>query len=119
MSAAVTLTKGYEAIVDLIDIDKVMTRPWVAHIDYIGRKPFGYYRIRARGVINRKHTYLHTFIMGNKEGLEIDHKDGDTLNYRRANMEFVTHQENCVRRRYRHWGNRNRQELIEHERSKG
>lgn len=39
--------------------------------------------------------YLHQLVMGEtKEGMEIDHIDGNSLNNRRSNLRFVTHQEN-------------------------
>lgn len=40
--------------------------------------------------------FLHTFLLGEKEGMEIDHRDADTLNNRRSNLRHVTHHQNIL-----------------------
>lgn len=37
---------------------------------------------------------LHRFLLGKKEGLEIDHINGNKLDNRRINLRFITHAEN-------------------------
>lgn len=37
---------------------------------------------------------VHRFLLGKKDGLEIDHIDGNKLDNRRSNLRFVTHREN-------------------------
>jgi hypothetical protein len=43
-------------------------------------------------------VYLHVFIKGNKDGLEIDHIDRDPLNNLDDNLRYATHGENCRNR---------------------
>lgn len=92
-SVAISLTRGYEAIIDMDDIDLVAKHNWHSVVDF----PWinGKARVRAQGRINGIDMYLHQFIMGFEEGKEVDHEDKDSLNCRRSNMQLVTHQENC------------------------
>lgn len=60
----------------------------------ISKKKNKYYVISGS---MKKNTmiYLHQLIMGEiKDGFEIDHIDGNSLNNRQSNLRFVTHQEN-------------------------
>jgi hypothetical protein len=92
-SVAITLTRGYEAIIDIYDVEDVTKYTWHAVIDYQGRG--GTERVRAQGRVEGVDMYLHQFLLGSKAGMEIDHEDDDPLNCRRNNLNFVTHQENC------------------------
>jgi hypothetical protein len=38
---------------------------------------------------------MHQILLGKKEGLEIDHINGNGLDNRRSNLRFVTRQQNC------------------------
>jgi hypothetical protein len=84
--AYVTLTRGYEAIIDAADVPLVEGRNWYAlvqsHSVYVVRKG-------KRGSELRS-VYLHRVIMGDPNGLQIDHKDGDGLNNRRYNLRVAT-----------------------------
>lgn len=43
----------------------------------------------------RKLVPMHRFIMGNPEGMQVDHANGGTLDNRRANLRVCTHTENA------------------------
>ena len=60
----------------------------------ISKKRNKYYVIS--GSIKKKTMlYLHQMIIGEAtDGMEIDHIDGNSLNNRKSNLRFVTHQEN-------------------------
>lgn len=67
-------------ICDLKDLEKAKTYTWRKDKD-------GY----AVATINRKAVSFHIFLLGRKEGLEIDHKNRDKLDNRRSNLRFVSH----------------------------
>jgi hypothetical protein len=48
---------------------------------------------------NETREYLHRLIMGAPHGLDVDHKDGDGLNCRRANLRVATRSQNNMNRR--------------------
>jgi len=56
--------------------------------------------IKRNGDLRNKTVYLHRMIMGEPEGMEVDHGDHDPFNNRSGNLEVVTKQENLVRRAY-------------------
>lgn len=53
----------------------------------------------AVACINGKKTYLHHLIIGKKEGLVIDHVNGDKLDNRAKNLRHVSQRENCLNRK--------------------
>lgn len=93
--AYVTLTKGYEAVIDVDDIHLVAGYNWTALV-----VPHTVYAYRA-GKINgkRKTVYMHRTIMGEPDVMEVDHIDCIGLNNRRSNLRLATHSENCFNRR--------------------
>ena len=42
----------------------------------------------------KKYVHMHKIILGDKEGLEIDHKDGNGLNNRKDNIRWATKAQN-------------------------
>lgn len=88
--AYVPLTKGYEAVIDAADVPLVEGYNWHADVrshtvyamrtDYSGEK--------------KKNFYMHRIIMGEPEGLEVDHEDCNGLNNRRKNMRAATRMQN-------------------------
>lgn len=50
--------------------------------------------VYARALIGGTPTFMHVFILGKRDGLEIDHRDGDGLNNTRENIWHATHLEN-------------------------
>ncbi len=94
--AYVTLTKGYEAIIDSADAATVERYNWHAKAD--GRCVYAI-RHAACSVDGKKTTIsLHRSIMGEAEGLVVDHINGDGLDNRRTNLRWATRQQNTMNR---------------------
>lgn len=77
-------------LIDLEDLPKAssITGTWFGHIPGGGTKIYG--RGRNEGIL----VQFHRWILGNPEGMVIDHIDGNTLNNRRSNLRVVTQVEN-------------------------
>jgi hypothetical protein len=88
--AYVPLTKGYEAIIDAADVPLVEGFNWCSHV-----KPRAVYAVRTdfSGPAQRT-VRLHRTIMGEPDGFEVDHRDGDGLNNRRTNLRIATSSQN-------------------------
>jgi len=80
--AYVPLTRGYEAIIDAADVPLVAGHNWYAkvtpHTVYAARRP-------STGAV-----YLHRTILPLNDGLFADHKNGNGLDNRRANLRAAT-----------------------------
>lgn len=88
----VPLTKGYVARVDACDA-WVLAHNWHAVVVH-ERAIYGRRWVR-RPEGGRIVEYLHRAVLGEaRGGIEVDHKDGDTLNNTRDNLRAVTRQEN-------------------------
>jgi hypothetical protein len=95
--AYVTLTKGYECVIDAADAHLFDGYNWKAHI--CGRLVYGV-RNHYTGEKWVSHR-MHKIIMGDIGTKEVDHIDGDGLNNRRANLRAVTHAQNMKNQRLR------------------
>jgi hypothetical protein len=89
--AYVTLTKGYEAVIDAADVHLVEGRNWTADIS--SRTVYAY-STDLTGPKRRK-VYMHRLLKGEPLGLQVDHKDSDGLNNRQDNLREATHSQNC------------------------
>jgi len=76
--ALVTLTKEKFAIIDREAIKAVQAHNWFYAMDHV------------RSAIKGKNVRLHTFLMGKRKGKHINFKNGNHLDMRRKNMEWVT-----------------------------
>ena len=79
----VPLTKGKFAIVDGDMFDYLNQWKWTFEKRYAVRK------------VNKKAIYMHRLIAEAKEGFEIDHINGDSLDNRISNLRSCTHAQNC------------------------
>ena len=76
-------------VVDANKYDEVKQYKW-----RISKKKNKYYVVTGSGYKNNM-QYLHQLIFGSvREGFEIDHIDGNSLNNRLSNLRMVTHLEN-------------------------
>jgi hypothetical protein len=86
----ISLSSGKSAMVDDEDFDRLSGWKWCAY--KIGKT---WYAMRSE---NRVRLYIHRVIMKPKNGLCVDHIDGDGLNNQRCNLRSVTHAENLFNR---------------------
>ena len=88
--AFVTLTKGYEAIIDANDVDLVGQHNWCVRG---GRNTL--YATRGEGSKgNQRFIRLHRFLTDAPKDLIVDHINGNGLDNRRCNLRLVSNSEN-------------------------
>lgn len=90
------LTKGYVAIVSNLDWSRVSQYSWHVHFSKGKGKKRG--QPYARATVNGKKVYLHRWLLDARKPMHVDHKNTQTLDCRRSNLEIVTHKENQRRR---------------------
>jgi hypothetical protein len=86
--AIVPLTQNQEAIIDIVDLVKVAGKNWNAHYDPHTK---GYY---VRGYRNGQRLNLHWLIANPENGMQVDHRNGNSLDNRRTNLRIVTLHQN-------------------------
>ena len=86
---------GHVAIVDDEDYEMLNLYTWHLHGRYV--------ETMVRPVLGGKQVALvmHRLLLNPPEGMEVDHVNGNTLDYRQANLRICTHAENCRNRRKR------------------
>lgn len=92
----IALTQGQVAIVDAARYDWAMQWNW--HALYT-RHTRTYYAMRHERIGGAQKTFsLHRQLLGEPDGL-VDHKNGDTLDCRLANLRVCTHAQNNANHR--------------------
>ena len=95
---AIPLTQGFATVVDLEDFLKFGKYKWYAKFS-TGKTPYAARSVRKNG--HTKTIRLHREIMNAPFDMEVDHKNGDTLDNRRScNLRVVTKQKNLENRSY-------------------
>lgn len=93
--AYIDLDRGHQAIIDADDLDRVMAvGPWYADPSPQGTLYARRNRKRAKGVCDTVPNRLHRLIMNPEPGMEVDHKNHQTLDCRKANLRVCTKAEN-------------------------
>lgn len=92
----IQLTKGQVAIVDDEDHEWLSLRKWQA----VWNKPTKSYYANTWVAKNGKRQAhaMHRMIMNTVHFQEVDHKNHDTLDNRRKNLQNVSHRQNCANR---------------------
>ena len=87
----ITLTRGFEAVVDEADAALASQHNW-----YVEPKVGGLMYARSEMLVQGRWTkvYLHRFLIRPEPDYVIDHIDGDGLNNRRSNLRVCLHKEN-------------------------
>src|SRR5258708_21472049 len=96
MTKELPLSRGYIALVDDEDFERVNRIKWSA-------SPDGYNRITALGYLGvgqatRKRVMLHRFILDVPKGMEDDHINRNSLDNRRRNLRICTRKQNSWNR---------------------
>jgi hypothetical protein len=93
--AEIKLTRGYVAIVDDEDYERINSYNWFANVTTF---PNGRVRVRAARMRNRQMIYMHHEVLGilpsSLDGDHVDHEDGDSLNNRKKNLTVKTPMQN-------------------------
>ena len=88
--AFVTLSRGFEAIIDAADVESISQYRWNAIINHRhGNK----YAVRTDRVTKRM-VMMHRQLLNPPRELHVDHADGNGLNNRRYNIRACTYAEN-------------------------
>lgn len=74
-------------LIDAEDLPKISEFKWSVSSDGDGRM---YVSTRIEG----KKIYLHRFLLEAPDGQRVDHRNGDPLDNRKANLRLATHQQN-------------------------
>lgn len=95
------LSNGFYTVIDAEDLARISMYHW--HARYC--KPSRYAARTTSHSVGGVRTsveaiYLHRFLLDAPKGMQVDHRDGDTLNNCKSNLELVTSAENLARRRY-------------------
>ena len=99
--SVIPLTRGYFAIVDSEDFERVSEFNWHADIqrdNYIRAARNTRIPGEFENSPKRKIQYLHRFIMGNTSGV-VDHINGNALDNRKSNLRVVSVSQNIRNRR--------------------
>lgn len=87
MSKLIPLSRGLFATVDDADFDWLNQWKWSCH----GHSPLFYAATKIKGKIVK----MHRLLINPKDGMQIDHIDGDRINNQRLNLRACTQAENC------------------------
>jgi hypothetical protein len=90
--AEVPLKKGFVALIDLEDVEKVSKYGWVLD----DTKPNKYVHTSIRTKTSQLTMKLHRFILEAEKGTIVDHINGDGLDNRRNNLRLCTAQQSSA-----------------------
>jgi hypothetical protein len=97
--AYISLTRGYEAVIDAADVPLVEGFSWFASVgrENAAQGPTVYAARTGAGLRpgTRRAIYMHRAIMAAFDPIEVDHRDGDGLNNRRGNLRPATRAQNA------------------------
>lgn len=86
---------GY-ALVDDKDYEEVMKYKWRK---YVNQSTVNFAKEYATTMVERSVTLMHILLIGKKDGMVIDHINGNGLDNQRSNLRFATHAQNAQNRR--------------------
>jgi HNH endonuclease len=91
----IILTQGQFTIVSDKDFADLVKHKWCTLLGHNGR-----HRACRSAIVNgkRKTVLMHRIILNAKDGQQVDHRNGDTLDNRRSNLRLCTCQQNCCNR---------------------
>lgn len=90
----VPLTQGKVALIDDGDAERVLAYKWTLLTINRDSKITYYARRTVRSGTRQKSVLLHRFILKAPDGVQVDHKNLDGLDNRRANLRLATNAQN-------------------------
>jgi hypothetical protein len=87
------LTKGLYAQIDDDDFERASKYSWHVGFNFRGKAWY------AKGRVNGKQQYLHRFIINAPTGVQVDHRNHNTLDNRKKNLRLCTRQQNAWNQR--------------------
>lgn len=90
----INLTKGYVALVDDDDFERLMERKWQTTIKKNGK-------LYASASYGGKNKRMHRVILDPPPEFQVDHIDGNGLNNQKSNLRLCTNAENSMNRKKR------------------
>lgn len=104
----IQLTRGFVALVDDADYERINQHSW--HVSFT--RPNSEGLVYAKAKIGGKDVYMHRWLMETPRWQQCDHKDGDTLDNRRENLQNVHRDFNLRKRRHDYGHEARRQKRI-------
>jgi len=92
----IPLTKGYVAIIDSEDYNRLSKFLWITHKDK--KRTYAQRALPKENGKQRGETMPHAIMGKPPKGLMIDHINGNGLDNRKCNLRFVTNRQNCMNR---------------------
>lgn len=86
----IPLTKGYVAIVDDEDYNRLMGTSWYALIS----SNLVYAARRVTDDRGRRIQLMHRLLLGEPDGLQVDHENHNGLDNQRSNLRIATYRQN-------------------------
>jgi len=86
-TVAIPLTQGQETIIDAADLLQVGRFNWCAS-KWQNGKFYAYHKIRKYDGTGTN-IAMHRYLLGADKSVNVDHKDGDSLNNRRSNIRLA------------------------------
>lgn len=106
----ISLSKGLTAKVSDEDFEYLSQWKWTSSVESRGTKVYAIrwsrksehgdgkrFKIRMHRVVAERHEFLSTGILCDRSSFVVDHKDDDSLNNTRENLEYVSQEENMQR----------------------
>lgn len=92
-SYAIMLCAGYAVMIDIDDVDRVVSLQWHAVQSHTGHRYF-----RSWDTKTKKRIPLHRFIVSPASDMVVDHMSRDTLDNRKSNLRVCTSADNMRNR---------------------
>lgn len=89
---SITLTRGVVALVDDEDYERINQHNW--HAQAAKNKYYACAHMEQNG--KRTKVYMHRYILGAPEGMQVDHIDNCGLNNCRSNLRLVNQSQNLM-----------------------
>lgn len=102
--AVITLTQGQETRIDLDDLVRVLSLRWFAYWNPVLNRYYAVAHDNNDGI--RRTVYLHRLVTNAPRGTHVTHKQGDSLDNRKAELEILSPKRSMQKQRRRYLGER-------------